>query len=88
MSDVKRFGWHGPTRIEADEQGEFVTYADYAALREQCRWAMEQYIEARRVDAIYRWPNHSVEWHEKVLEKDTDYQRAQAWLAANREEKA
>lgn len=61
----------------------FVSEIDYATLEAECRWAMEQYLEARKVDAMYRWPNHSPEWHLKILAKDTGYQRAQSWLAAN-----
>ncbi len=76
MSDVKRFVIYDPHPTTIDDMGEdcevFVKASDYDALREQCRWAMGRIL-------------HGAAYTEEQLQA---YERAQAWLAAHREEKA
>lgn len=82
MSDVKRYDMSiyycgdGSSEIDENEhpEGKFVLASDYAALREQCRWAM---VLAETM------LHNKFDPEDRLL-----YERVQAWLAANREEKA
>jgi hypothetical protein len=48
---------------------------EYDALKEDTRWAMEKFIAEAIVLSVERGYN---------LDEDQDYQRAQAWLEANK----
>ncbi len=88
MSDVKRY-WVFAYNDEPTEDftTEMVMASDYATLREECRWAMQRYVEERNCYFDFVCSGGKGEIEERKA-NDPDYQRAQDWLAANREEKA